>query len=107
MSNPHERDSVIMRVEFNILRDRVLNALAKVGLSYRLFGGVAIAIHDPSRETHDIDFVLKKQMNDVNKLVEALVLCEFGARKDILDQIFGADPHEEMYLFALSRLRKN
>jgi len=90
--------------KFLSLLDKILSSLVKYNVRVKLIGGVAVALHNVARETKDLDLVIKQSMDATNNLISALEECGFGERDDLLEQIFGADPHEEMYLFAMSRL---
>ena len=92
---------------FLVIRDILLSSFNKHGLSYKLFGGVALNLHNDRRETTDIDMAIQRTMESVYRFVDALVDCEYGTRDEVLDSIFGADPRTEEFLFAFSRVTSN
>lgn len=94
----------MVNVTFDEFRDAVLEALEEVGLSVKIFGGVAVSVYDKDRDTIDIDMAVRKDLEDVNKLIVALESIGFSTKEKMLDDIFGADPHQEEFLFAMCRL---
>lgn len=92
------------KLKFKEFRNLVLNSFKSVDLSVKIFGGVAVSLYSKERGTLDIDMAIKKNLEDVSKLIVALESIEFSTQERILEDIFGADPHEELFLFAMCRL---
>jgi hypothetical protein len=86
------------------IRDLLFSLFQKHGLKFKVFGGTVMNLLDNTRGTSDLDMAIQKNMVEVEKLVAALVECDFGVKEEILEGIFGADPQKEEYLFAFSRL---
>ena len=88
--------------------ERICNILylsfSKMELQYKVFGGAAVSFYDINRFSTDVDMTIRKLMSDVDLLIKALEYCHYSTRDKILVEIFGADPHEEMYLFSMCRL---
>ena len=94
-----------MRIEFSEFRDLLLNEFNNVGLIYKVYGGIAVQCAGFDRKTEDGDITIPIKMDLVYKLIEALEKIEFSTKDEILEDVFGADPHTEEYLFAMVRLR--
>ena len=92
---------------FRKIRNELLASFNKHGLNYKLFGGVVMNIYDDTRGTSDLDMAIQRNMDDVNKFVNALVDCEYGTRDEIFEGIFGADHKSEEFLFAFSRIQSD
>jgi hypothetical protein len=90
--------------KFTEIRDILFSSFNKHGLKYKVFGGTVMNFLEESRTTSDIDMAIQKNMGEVEKFIDALVDCGYADRQEILDGIFGADPHEEIFLFAMSRI---
>jgi len=63
-------------ITFPEFRGLVLNAFKSVELSVKIFGGVAVSIYSEYRETSDIDIAVQKDLDDVGKLIVALLVYQ-------------------------------
>ena len=92
------------REDYDRICGILYTAFSEVGLDYKVFGGAAISFYDMKRLSTDVDMALRKLLSEVDLFIKALESCQFSTKDEILNEIFGADPHEESNLFAMCRI---
>ena len=72
-----------MKKEFKSCVDRIINAFNKFHVEYKLVGGTVIALVNPERYTEDMDFEIKSNIENVKKIINALVDCGFSTHEEL------------------------
>jgi len=88
---------------FVTFRNAILRSFADFGVEYKLFGGTAIQLIYPLRETGDIDMFVKKTHENLRCLIHALESCGFSTWDSIVELLydgkeFASSDLEETYM---------
>jgi predicted nucleotidyltransferase len=75
-------------------RNSIIESMNKHGVAYKLVGGSVVQLIDATRETSDLDLMVQRNDENVEKLVQALSACGFAAEDDLREQIFTEDDEE-------------
>ena len=74
---------------FSLYRDEVITSLNEHGVAYKLVGGSVVQLIDSTRETSDLDLMIQKTRDNIDKLIQALAACQFASISDLSEQIYG------------------
>ena len=74
--------------EFLHYRNEIIENLNKFGVEYKLVGGSIVQLIDNTRETSDLDLLIRKTQENLDKFIIALVECKFAADDEIRQQIY-------------------
>ena len=64
-------------------RDKIINSFNKYNVEYKMVGGAVICLINPKRETIDLDFEIKSGIENLIKIVDALIDCKFATSDDL------------------------
>jgi hypothetical protein len=82
---------------FSLYLSRIIESLNKHNVDYKLVGGSIVQLIDNTRETKDLDLLVQDTQDNLNKLIDALVSCEFATAEEVRYQIYGDDETTEGY----------
>lgn len=73
---------------FVSFRDAILCSFNEHGVEYKIFGGTAIQLIYPLRETGDIDMFIRKTHDNIQRLICALESCGFSTRDSLVEVLY-------------------
>jgi len=73
---------------FISFRDTILRSFTDFGVEYKVFGGTAIQLIYPLRETGDIDMFVRKTHENLQRLIHALEFCGFSTWDLLVDILY-------------------
>lgn len=93
---------------FMRFRNTVLEALNSEGIDYKVFGGAVVQIVNNSRVTDDLDIMPLKSIENIDKIIWALVKCGYNTEENIINQIYGEGNMGNLdEVYAGSEIRSN
>jgi len=66
-----------------VCRDKIVQAFNKHNVKYKMIGGAVICLINPNRQTVDLDFEVKSGIDNLNRIIDALVDCNFATSDDL------------------------
>jgi predicted nucleotidyltransferase len=81
-------------------RNEIIASMNKHCVAYKLVGGTVVQLIDDTRETSDLDLMMRRSEENIENLIQALVDCGFATVDDLREQIF-ADNDEDFTSFQI------
>ena len=74
---------------FAIFRNEVIASLNEHDVAYKLVGGSVVQLIDNTRETADLDMLIKNSTANIDRLILALADCKFATAEELQSHIYG------------------